>query len=105
MTEYLNMWRNFANFSYRTTLRGYWMAVLVHFFVGLLVGWFLPNSLRAVYSVAIFLPTLSIVIRRFRDAGKSWLNIFWTLLPVFGWIIEIVLLCQPSIPDDGVPVV
>lgn len=30
MQEYLDMWRNYINFTDRTTVRGCWMAVLVN---------------------------------------------------------------------------
>ena len=31
MKEYLDMWKNYANFSGRTSVRGYWMAFLFNF--------------------------------------------------------------------------
>ena len=105
LTEYINMWKNFSNFSDRTTVRGYWMAILVNFIVSALVGFVLSSLFTSIYSLAILLPSLSISIRRLRDAGKEWTNIFWALLPVVGWIILIIYTCQPSIPDDGIPVV
>lgn len=36
------------------------------------------------------LPTLAVATRRLRDAGKSFYNFFWLLLPVIGWIVLIV---------------
>ena len=110
MTEFVNMWKNYVNFSARTTVRGYWMAYLFYF-IGTIVLSILgqiasPLSfLMYLYGLAAFLPTLAMMIRRFRDAGKAWTNVFWLFLPLVGLIIVIVLLCKPSIPDDGVPVV
>ena len=103
--EYVNMWKNYANFSDRTTVRGYWMAVLVNFIIGAVAGFLLPTLLTSLYSLAILIPGISISVRRLRDAGKEWTNIFWALLPLVGWIIVIYYLCRPSVPADGVPVV
>ena len=37
--------------------------------------------------LALLLPTVAVATRRFRDAGKSFYNFFWMLVPVVGWII------------------
>ena len=114
MAEYLNMWKNYANFSDRTTKRGYWMTVLIGIIVtsilsfldgrlGLTMGSMV--TLGGIYSLASFIPGLAITIRRLRDAGQPWTNIFWPLLPLIGAIVLIVKLCKDSIPGDGVPVV
>ena len=109
MNEYLNMWKNYVNFSDRTTVRGYWMAILFHiiasFIVGLVSGLLGTELIASLYSLATLLPGLAIMIRRLRDAGKAWGWIFISLVPIVGWIIQIVMLCKPSVPDDGVPVV
>ena len=110
MTEYINMWKNYVNFTDRTTVRGYWMAFLFHVIAVMIlftltVMWEPFSFLYFIYSLAIFVPSLSIMVRRLRDAGKHWVNIFWPLLPFIGIIILIVLLCKSSVEDDGVPVV
>ena len=105
--EYLNMWLNYANFEARTTVRGYWMAILINFLVSLVlgiipfVGWILAGP----YALAVLVPGLAIMIRRLRDAGKHWTNVFWLFLPFAGVIIVIIFLCKPSVADDGTPVV
>jgi len=109
MNEYLNMWKNYVNFSDRTTVRGYWMAFLFNFIasliVGLVAGLLRVELLTNLYSLAILLPSLAICVRRLRDSGKAWGWIFISLVPLVGWIILIVLLCKASVPDDGTPVV
>ena len=101
MQEYLDMWRSFADFSGRTSVRGYWMAVLFNFLAALVVG-FLDGLLglgflAALYSLAILIPMLAIGIRRLRDSGRNWAWIFIILVPLVGWIIYIIMLCQPSV--------
>ena len=100
MQEYLDLWRNFADFSGRTSVRGYWMAVLFNFLAYLIVGFidgFLSlGFLSGLYTLAITIPMLAAGVRRLRDAGKSWAWIFINFIPVVGNIIYIIMLCQPS---------
>ena len=55
------------------------------------------NVLSSLWSLAILLPSLAVAVRRLRDSGRSWGNLFWVLLPIAGVIVLIVQLCQPSI--------
>ena len=110
MQEYMNMWRNYVNFSDRTNKRGFWMAVLINFIIGIVLGIItsiIPFLifLTWLYSLAILLPGIGMTVRRLRDAGKQWYNIFWSFLPIVGTIILIIICCKPSIADDGVRVV
>ena len=110
MQEFINMWKNYVNFGDRTTVRGYWMAFLFNFLVGLVLGIItlvIPFLifLAYLYSLATLLPGLGIAVRRLRDAGKEWPWIFIAFVPLAGPIILIVFLCKPSVPDDGLPVV
>ena len=101
MKEYVEMWKHYADFKGMTTVRGYWMAFLINWLIGLVLGLLVSyvkslGFLSSLYSLAILIPTISIFVRRMNDAGKSWANIFWGFLPVVGWIIQIVKLCAPS---------
>ena len=102
MKEYLDMWKNYANFSGRTSVRGYWMAFLVNFIIGLIFGvilYILPNLsfISSLYSLAALIPGIAICVRRLRDAGKNWPWIFIAFVPIVGWIILIIMLCKPSV--------
>ena len=109
MNEYLNMWKNYANFSARTTVRGYWMAFLFNIIAGFIIGFIAGliglDFLAYLYSLAIFIPGLALSVRRLRDAGKTWVYMFIVLIPIVGIILYIITLCKPSIPYDGVPTV
>jgi len=110
MTEFVTMWKNYVNFSDRTTVRGYWMAYLFVFIATivisildtLIIG---TMAISYVWSLAVLLPSLAMMVRRLRDAGKHWALLFLLFIPIAGLIIVIVLLCKPSIPDNGVKVV
>ena len=97
---YVDMWKNFANFSGRTSVGGYWWAYLGNLIVSFVLGLIGVEVLITVYSLATLIPTLSIAVRRLRDAGKGWGWLFINLVPLVGWIIFIVLLCKPSVNDN-----
>jgi uncharacterized membrane protein YhaH (DUF805 family) len=54
------------------------------------------STLAGLWGLAVLLPTLAVTVRRLRDAGYEWGNLFWLLLPVAGMIVLVVLCAQPS---------
>ena len=101
MTEFINMWKNYVNFSDRTTRRGYWMAFLFYviaLIIVAIIASFTSMILYTLFALAGFLPSLAMGIRRLRDADKPWWHI---IIP----ILNIISLVQPSKPEDEVPVV
>ena len=60
--------------------------------------WYSSNFtlFNTVTSVALFLPSLAVGVRRLRDAGKSPWNLLWSFLPIIGWIVLIVQLTRPT---------
>ncbi len=58
------------------------------------------NFLGAIYALAVFIPGLALEIRRLHDINKSGWYIFISLIPIVGWIILLVMLCQPYV-DEG----
>ena len=101
MQEYLDLWRNYFDFSGRTSVRGYWMAFLFNLLISMAVG-FIDGLLglgflAGIYGLAIMIPSLAAAIRRLRDAGRHWAWYFINFVPLIGWIIFIVLLAQPSV--------
>ncbi len=108
--EYINMWKNYVNFSDRTNTRGYWMAFLWNFVAALVLGVIVSIAkpltfLTSLYSLAALVPGLALTVRRLRDTGKEWTYILFGLIPIAGAIMLIIQLCKPSVEDNGVPVV
>ena len=107
--EYVAMWTNYINFNDRTTVRGYWMAILWNWVASLALGMignmFNITSLSTLYGLAALIPCLAIAVRRLKDMGKSWQYIFFLLIPIVGQIMLIIWLIKPSVADDGTPVV
>lgn len=56
-------------------------------------AWMAPSYL---WSFVVLLPGLGLLFRRLHDTGHSGWNILWFLLPVAGFIIILVYLCQDS---------
>ncbi len=98
-TDFSKLWRNFietitdhyADFSGRVGRTQFWYFVLVYIVVGFgvsIVGGLAPmgGSLRALYGLLLFLPTVGITARRLQDTGRpgSWA---WLLAVPIGAMI------------------
>ena len=94
INAYVDMWKNYANFSGRTNIPGYWWAYLANFVIGTVVG-YIPY-VGVIYGLAAIIPGIALTVRRLNDTGKSWAWIFISLVPLVGAIILIVMLCKPS---------
>lgn len=121
MKEYLAFWKNCINFSDRTSVRGYWVATLMHFIVYIAVFFILvtlavildyvsdsiPGILGGLYvyigviylTVAI-IPNLSLSVRRLHDINKSGWWLLISFIPLVGSIILLVWFCFGSV-DKG----
>jgi uncharacterized membrane protein YhaH (DUF805 family) len=64
---------------------------------------FLGASLASLWGIAVLLPSLAVTVRRLRDAGHHWAEIFWILLPIAGLIILIIRLADPTKVDIAPP--
>ena len=109
MQEYVAFWKNYANFSDCTSRRGYWMVILFNAIISTVL--YLLNNvgtffaiISVLYSLATLIPSLALLVRRLRDAGKYWTWIFITLVPFVGSIVLFVFLCQPTSNYTGIQV-
>lgn len=51
-------------------------------------------TLGGIFSLALLLPSLAVTTRRLHDTDRSgWWQLIW-LVPLVGWIVLIVFLCQ-----------
>lgn len=109
------VFRKYAEFTGRATRPEFWWFVLFSTIVSTVLGslnlatpqgvWAVGSSLAGAWSLAVLVPTLAVSVRRLRDGGRSWGNLFWILLPVAGLIVLIVLFCEPSRPVTATPAV
>ncbi|MDE6352515.1 MAG: DUF805 domain-containing protein [Muribaculaceae bacterium] len=94
---------NYCNFNGRASRSEYWWFCLFQFIVvvalNIIFGTDTPGTIvKAIVSLAFFLPGLGLAVRRLHDIDKSGWWIFLSLIPVVGTIILIVWYIKPSMP-------
>lgn len=124
MSYFIDMYKNYVNFSGRATRKQFWCAYgiwiaiyLVLYILGIVTGGvtfttagadfsgasaigMLFVGLMGIFALGSLLPVLAIEVRRLRDAGFQW----WVLLLCIigncacgiGSIVLLVLLCLPT---------
>lgn len=105
MNWYLKCWQQYADFGGRARRKEYWMFVLFNAIIGWVVGFVFGlmgiGFVAYAYTLAVFIPSLAVGIRRLHDIGKSGWWFLLALLPVIGTIWLIVLFCMDSQPDSN----
>ncbi|WP_349948491.1 DUF805 domain-containing protein [Lacrimispora sp. BS-2] len=106
MNEYAAMWKNYFNFKERTTVKGYWMAVLFNVLVILLLAVLgnisdILGLLSTIYGIAALIPGIALGIRRLHDINKSGFWILIAFVPFIGAILLIVWYCSQSVDEDN----
>ena len=90
MEPYFKALKNFAVFSGRTSRGDYWNFSLINLFF-MLVGGLITDilgirPLATIYFLAIFVPCVSIAVRRMHDVNKrGW----YLLIPFYGFILAV----------------
>ncbi|HBO64719.1 TPA: DUF805 domain-containing protein [Candidatus Saccharibacteria bacterium] len=107
------VFKKYAEFSGRASRSEYWWWVLFVALVsipfniinqvttsvgttevaGLALG---AGLVYILWSLAIFLPSLAVLVRRLRDAGYAWGWVFIALVPFAGPIVLLVFVLMPS---------
>ncbi|MDE6611182.1 MAG: DUF805 domain-containing protein [Muribaculaceae bacterium] len=82
---------NYVNFKGRSTRAEYWWAMLFVFIAGLISN-FLGDMISGLIALALFLPQLAILTRRFHDTGRSG---WWVILLVIVSLIGICIAVMP----------
>ncbi|WP_368496531.1 DUF805 domain-containing protein [Herbiconiux sp. A18JL235] len=100
-----NGFRNYAQFEGRARLAEFWWFFLFVTLVGVGLGSLdsiapsfltIGSGLAGLWSLGTLLPTLGLAVRRLRDGGNSWYQLFWLLVPIAGVIVVVLRLCDPS---------
>ncbi|CAO1651488.1 DUF805 domain-containing protein [Salinibacterium sp. NSLL150] len=112
------VFRKYADFTGVASRPEYWWFALFSFITSGIAASLDPSSgndfghmganfglsvgLSAAWSLALLVPQLAVTVRRLRDTGRNWTNIFWILVPIAGAIVLIVFLTQPSVTQQSV---
>jgi uncharacterized membrane protein YhaH (DUF805 family) len=111
MNWYLEALRKYAVFSGRARRTEYWMFLLVNLIIGVILGAFegiagiAPESDQAVlatlYGLAVFLPSLTVGVRRLHDTDRTGWWLLISLVPIIGAIVLLVFMVQDSQPTEN----
>ena len=94
----------YFDFGERTSKETYWHVILINIIISVIfialckipaIG-IIFKIVRAIYSVAVIVPSLAITVRRLNDIGKDWRYIFMGFIPFAGPIIMLIYMLQPS---------
>jgi uncharacterized membrane protein YhaH (DUF805 family) len=98
MNWYLKVIKQYANFSGRARRTEYWMFTLINTLISIglmIITQFVDQRLsvlNVIYSLALLIPALAVIVRRLHDVNKSGWMYLLMLLPIIGWIWILVLL-------------
>lgn len=114
MNWYAVVLRKYAEFNGRARRTEYWMFTLI----SMLISWTLSIvsfgfssdsyydgdtilSLSSFYSLAVFIPSLAVAVRRLHDTNRSGWFLLLCLIPIVGWIILLVFLATEGQNSDN----
>ena len=90
MNYYFKVLNNYATFSGRARRKEYWMFFLFNmifgFLFGLVCGLLGVPDLAQLYSLAMFIPSIAVGVRRMHDVGKSG---WFLLIPIYNFILTV----------------
>ena len=103
MNWYLKVIRNYTGFSGRARRKEYWMFALFNIIFSTIltiidkslklnISYTQYGILNTLYSLAIFLPSLAVMVRRLHDIGKSGWYIFIFIIPIFVAAVIVLML-------------
>lgn len=112
MNWFLVVLKKYAIFTGRAQRAEYWYFFLFYIliFIGLsiidgIMGSFSAESgiglLSGLYTLAMFIPSLAVGVRRLHDTGRSGWWLLIGIIPLIGPIVLIVFFVQDSVPGDN----
>ena len=100
-----SVFSKYATFSGRARRSEYWYFVLLQVIVTAVLStlYYATNStiftfLLGLFDLALLVPSLAVCWRRLHDIGRSGAYYFFVLIPLVGWILLLVWMCQDSQP-------
>lgn len=106
MDWYLKVLKDYAVFSGRARRREYWWFVLINCIISLVLAmvqhtldWTFNNGeglLTILYSLAVLIPSIAVLVRRLHDIGRSGWWALIGLIPFIGWLVLLVFTLSDS---------
>lgn len=111
MNYFLYCLKNYATFSGRATRSEYWYFTLISVLISIIITIFDGmigtyddvsgfGMFSSIFSLALFIPSLAVLVRRLHDTNRSGWWFFIVLIPIIGIIVLIVFLCLDSKEDN-----
>jgi uncharacterized membrane protein YhaH (DUF805 family) len=101
MNEYLEALKQYAVFEGRASRQEYWMFMGVNIFVLIALGIVEVmvggiGILDSLYSLAVLVPSLAVLVRRLHDTNRSGWWLLISVIPIIGAIVLFVFALQAS---------
>jgi uncharacterized membrane protein YhaH (DUF805 family) len=104
MNYFIRAMQNYADFSGRTRRDEFWLFTLLQLSLLLLfysmdmvltiLFEYDNNILSYSYIIGMFIPTISMAVRRFHDTGRSGVKCLIVFIPFMGWCYLLYVLCS-----------
>ena len=115
MKGFVDFWKNYFNFKDRTSRKDFWMTILIMFLISFVIGLIFPgtsstssnsfeyhaSAVSSIWSLATFIPSLAMEVRRLHDINKSGWWLLIALVPIVGWIVLLVFYCSKAVETDN----
>jgi uncharacterized membrane protein YhaH (DUF805 family) len=101
MNWFVDVVKKYAVFNGRARRKEYWMYTLIYMVIAIVLSVvdlavLGTNILVPILTVALFLPSLGVTIRRLHDTDRSGWWVFISIVPLVGLIVMLVFLCADS---------
>lgn len=105
MEWYIEAFKKYAIFEGRSSRKAFWFFILFNLIAGFLIGiidgilginLIKDGFFAPLYSLAVFIPTIAVTVRRLHDVGKSGWWVLIGIIPFIGTIILIIFCVQQS---------
>ncbi|WP_306324761.1 DUF805 domain-containing protein [Streptomyces venezuelae] len=97
MNWYLEVLKKYVVFNGRARRKEFWMFELINVIISIVITVVALSLdfqlLSTIYSLAIFLPSLAVTVRRLHDTGRSGWWVLIGLVPLVGFIVLLVFAC------------
>lgn len=97
--------KKYLEFNGRAHRTEYWMFVLISFLISIAIS-IVGSTIKlpwvsVLYSLAVFIPSIAVGVRRLHDTNRSGWWLLLVLIPLIGFIVLIVFLATDSAAGDN----
>lgn len=112
MNWYIEVLKKYAVFSGRARRKEYWIFILISTIITIVLGGIElaaglydpetgPGLISGLYSLAVFIPSIAVLVRRLHDTNRAAWWLLMLLFPLIGAIVLIVFLATDSSAGDN----